>query len=64
MPLHEDKGDESVYLPDGQEIRNLTDAEYAATYTEPGVTGGHEVPADVMAAALMRAKARAKQGDV
>ncbi|MBN9607866.1 MAG: hypothetical protein BGO26_06760 [Actinobacteria bacterium 69-20] len=51
MPLHDDPTD-AVALPDGRYIRNLTDAEYAATYDDPGTTGGHEIPADVLAAAM------------
>jgi hypothetical protein len=49
-----------VTLPDGRVIRNLTDEEYAATYHEPGTTGGHQIPADVLAKAIMKAKAKRK----
>lgn len=57
MALHEDAPDGSVTLPDGRVVRNLSDAEYEATYAEPGTTGGHEVPADVLAEAVARAEA-------
>lgn len=52
MALHDDAEDTVVVLPDGRTIQNLTDDEYAATYTEPGTTGGHEMPDDVLAAAM------------
>ena len=47
MPLHDDHPEAQVVL-DGKVIRNLTEEEYLATYTEPGTTGGHEIPADVL----------------
>lgn len=37
-------------------VRDLTDEEYDATYHDPGTTGGHEIPADVLAAAIAEAQ--------
>lgn len=59
MPLHEDDDAASVALPGGRVVANLTDEAYAATYTEPGTSGGHEIPADVLAAAIADAQGAA-----
>lgn len=39
-----------------QPVRDLTDEEYDATYHDPGTTAGHEIPADVLAAAIAEAQ--------
>lgn len=43
-------------------VRDLTDEEYDATYRDAGTTGGHEIPADVMAAALAEARGDVDNG--
>lgn len=51
--LHTDDPDAVVTMSDGRVIRNLSAAEYASTYAEPGV-GPHKIPDDVLADALAR----------
>lgn len=56
MPLHDDTASASVTLPDGRVVTNLADDAYAATYSDPGTTGGHEIDPDVLAAAVAEAQ--------
>lgn len=46
--LHEDDPDAAVVMPDGRVVRNLSAAEYAATWAGGTV---HEIPSDVLAQA-------------
>lgn len=53
MPLHDDPA----------AVGNLTDADYLATYDDPGTTGGHVVPPGVLEQVMAELDAHAEHPD-